>query len=347
MLEDNSTKYMNMKKSKSYVDFKSIKQSVSMEQILTHYGLLDKLARKGDSLSGINPFDTSSTNPTRFRVSLSKNCWNVFGSELGGNVLDFVAQMENIGVRSAAIKMQEWFGLTTSTPDLPVKPVSQEKQRQTTSPLKEREQGRGENTPLGFSLKHLDSNHTYLTERALDRETIEHFGLGFCNKGILKGRIAIPIHNVNGDLVAYIGRWPGSPPEGEGKYKLPKGFHKSLEIFNLHRAIQHASMPLIIVEGVFDCMRIWQLGYPAVGAILGSDLSDNQTSLLQSHWGGNILLLFDADEAGKSGCSKALVRLGVSHWVRTASLPNPETQPDDLVLNAFKELLTTNGIEFP
>ena len=339
---------MNMKKSKPYVDFKSIKQSVSMEQILTHYGLLDKLARKGDSLSGANPFDTSSTNPTRFRVSLSKNCWNIFGSELGGNVLDFVAQMENTDVRNAAIRMQEWFGLTASAPEVPEKPLSQEKKPQQAAPApKECEQGRRENTPLGFSLKHLDPDHTYLTERALDRKTIEHFGLGFCNKGILKGRIAIPIHNVNGELVAYIGRWPGSPPEGEGKYKLPKGFHKSLEIFNLHRAIEHTGTPLIIVEGVFDCMRIWQLGYPEVCAILGSELSDNQVSLLQSHWHEHIVLMFDEDEAGRSGQSKAISKIGASHWVRSASLPRPGMQPEGLTHETFKELLHGNGVMFP
>ena len=39
----------------------------------------------------------------------------------------------------------------------------------------------------------------------------------------MKGRIAVPIHNAGGELVAYAGRWAGDDseiPEGEGKYKL-------------------------------------------------------------------------------------------------------------------------------
>ena len=327
------------------MDFKSIKLSISMEQILKHYGIFDTLVQKGDSLSGSNPFDASSTNPTRFRVSLSKNCWNIFGSELGGNVLDFVAHMENIDVRSAALKIQESFNLTpdNSKRSVKLKTPAAAPQR----PDSKEEQGSVVNNPLGFVLKHLDSDHSYLQERSLTKDTIQCFGIGFCSKGILKGRIAIPIHNVHGELVAYTGRWPGDPPEGEGKYKFPKGFHKSLEIFNLYKAIEHASMPLILVEGVFDCMRIWQLGYPSVGAILGSELSDNQASLLKYHWKGNILILFDNDDAGKSGHSKALAKLGASHWVRSASLPNQDMQPDDLDLESFKELCSKTGIEFP
>jgi DNA primase len=55
------------------------------------------------------------------------------------------------------------------------------------------------------------------------------WNVGFCTgKGIMAGRVAIPIHNEQGELVAYAGRWTGDPPDGEGKYKLPTGFHKSV-----------------------------------------------------------------------------------------------------------------------
>ena len=45
-------------------------------------------------------------------------------------------------------------------------------------------------------------------------------------------RIVIPIHNREGELVAYAGR---SIDGSEPRYKFPAGFHKSLELFNLHR----------------------------------------------------------------------------------------------------------------
>ena len=110
----------------------------------------------------------------------------------------------------------------------------------------------GPNKPLKFRLDKLDRDHPYLTERGLTAETIEEFGIGYCSKGMMEGRIAIPIQNEQGEVVAYAGRWPGEPAENTPKYKLPKGFRKSLELFNIHRAIKEPpDKPLVIVEGFF------------------------------------------------------------------------------------------------
>src|SRR5206468_4409817 len=99
-----------------YVDFKAVKASVSMLQILEHYGLTERFKRSNDSLSGSCPLHNGD-NPTQFRVSISKNCWNCFGQcKRGGNVLDFVALKENVSVREAAIRISEWFGLTFDVP---------------------------------------------------------------------------------------------------------------------------------------------------------------------------------------------------------------------------------------
>jgi hypothetical protein len=66
------------------------------------------------------------------------------------------------------------------------------------------------------------------------------FGLGYCQKGSMAGRVCIPIHTADGALVAYAGRWVGPEealPEGKGKYGLPSGFHKALELFNRKRRL--------------------------------------------------------------------------------------------------------------
>ena len=104
-----------MSKSK-FVDFKAIKAAVSMEQVLDRYGLLDTFKRSGDSLSGPCPLH-GGTNPTQFRVSLSKNVWNCFSEcKHGGNVLDFVAEKDNLTVHAAALKLAEWFDLSLAEP---------------------------------------------------------------------------------------------------------------------------------------------------------------------------------------------------------------------------------------
>ena len=75
-----------------YVDFKTVKAAVSMSQIIDHSGLTERFKRTGDSLSGPCRLHDGQ-NPTQVRVSLTKNCWNCFGTcKGGGNILDFVAR---------------------------------------------------------------------------------------------------------------------------------------------------------------------------------------------------------------------------------------------------------------
>src|SRR5438045_6551083 len=95
----------------SFIDFKAVKAATTMEQVLQHYGLLDKFKRSRDSLSGPCPIHKGS-NPTQFRISLSKNIWNCFSEcHRGGNILDFIARMEDVSIHAAAQKAVEWFRL--------------------------------------------------------------------------------------------------------------------------------------------------------------------------------------------------------------------------------------------
>ena len=85
-----------MSKRNKLVDFRAVRMAVSMEQVLSHYGLLDQMKRSGDSLSGCFP-DHKGMNPTQFLVSISKNVWNCFSEcKRGGNAVDFIAGMEDV-----------------------------------------------------------------------------------------------------------------------------------------------------------------------------------------------------------------------------------------------------------
>src|ERR1039458_743746 len=95
----------------SFVDFKAVKSGITMEAVLEHYGIMDKFKRGSDSLSGPCPIHKGS-NPTQFRISISKNIWNCFSEcKHGGNVLDFIARMDDVSIHAAALKAIEWFKL--------------------------------------------------------------------------------------------------------------------------------------------------------------------------------------------------------------------------------------------
>ena len=332
-----------MPKSK-FVDFKAVKAAITMEQVLNVYSILEKFKRGPDSLSGPCPIHKGS-NPTQFRVSISKNIWNCFSKcKHGGNVLDFIARMENVSIHAAALKAIEWFDLdpeamSASSEEKTEKPSETPKTKDTPKPVAAKPAAKTTpvhetgtpNKPLQFRLDKLDRSHPYLAERGLTLETIMDFGVGFCAKGMMAERIAIPIQNPEGKVVAYAGRFPGEPAEGMPKYKLPQGFRKSQELFNIDRAIKEPG-PLVIVEGFFDCMKLHQHGWRRVVALMGSTLSAAQEELIKRHTDRNsqVIVILDEDEAGKAGREDIAVRLAKFCFVKTHVFDQPGAQPDQL-----------------
>ena len=300
-----------MKSKTEWVDFKEIKEKVSMEDILDHYGLLKGLKRKKDELVGFCPIhDEKHYNKNAFSVNTSKNNWHCFSCGAGGNVLDFVAAMENVDIRQAGVLIQKWFGIVLEEDRKLAK-----EERKIEKPKEKEEKKEPEeviNPPLTFKLKNLNSNHSYLKERGLKKETVKEFGLGYCKRGLMKERVVIPVHNENGELVAYAGRYPGDPPEEESRYKFPPKFKKSLVLFNLNRVKDKAKEKgLILVEGFFDVFNLWQNGYKDVVALMGTSMSDEQEKLIVDTIGknGKVILMFDPDEAGKKVTKEVIERL--------------------------------------
>ena len=334
----------------SFVDFKAVKAAITMEQVLQHYGLLDKFKRGEDSLSGPCPIHKGS-NPSQFRVSISKNIWNCFSEcKHGGNVLDFIAKMENIPIHTAAVKAIEWFQLDpdalaaesereSAEPAAAPKPVASNR----SAPLvaKAAPDNNAPNVPLKFRLDKLDREHPYLKQRGLTLETIVDFGIGYCGKGMMAERIAISIHNPKGEVVAYTGRWPGEPPEDTPKYKLPQGFKKALELFNLERALKEpADKPWIIVEGFFGCMKLHQHGCRKVVALMGSTMSPVQEELIRKHTDrhSRVIVMLDEDEPGQVGREDIAVRLAKFVFVKVHTFKEKGQQPEDLRAEEIADL---------
>jgi DNA primase len=310
--------------------------------------------RSGNSLSGPCPLHDGQSR-TQFRVSLEKNCWNCFGAcKGGGNVLEFVARKEGCTLREAALALCDWFQLPTQekparpardageppTSEAPPKAEHPPKASKTKSPASEDD---GPNKPLGFALQNLDADHPYLAERGLNEKTIAEFGLGYCHKGSMTGRIVVPIHNAEGQLVAYAGRWPGTPPDGDTpKYKLPPGFRKAQEVFNLHRAMREPQdTPLFVVEGFFDCIWLWQHGIRRVVALMGSSLSSSQERLIAAAVSplSRIVLMLDEDPAGQAARAEIAARLSKHGFVKTLVFDPPNTQPDQLDDDALQRMM--------
>jgi len=341
----------------SFVDFKAVKSAITMEKVLEHYGILDKFKRGTDSLSGPCPIHKGN-NPTQFRVSVSKNIWHCFSEcKHGGNVLDFIAKMEDASIHAAAVKAIEWFKLdpeamsadsekggSGETEDkAPAEAAPKPAARKPVAPSAPPTEKGAPNAPLKFRLDKLVREHPYLVEqRGLTLETIIDFGLGFCSKGMMADRIAIPIQNVKGEVVAYAGRFPGDPGEDNPKYKLPQGFRKSQELFNIDKAIKEpADKPLVIVEGFFDAIKLAQNGYKKVVALMGSTLSAAQEELIRQHTDNKsqIIIMLDENEAGQAGRDDIACRLAKHCFVRVHVFDKPDMEPEHLTAQEVHQIL--------
>jgi DNA primase len=317
-----------MKGKTKWVDFQKLKEQISMEMILEHYGLLDELTRKGDKLTGKCPLHEGS-NPNQFSASLSKNAYQCFSGHCGakGNILDFVSKKEGVGVREAALKIAEWFSVESERPKKSPGPAKDGKKDN----LPEKKQ----NQPLTFGLRNVDSGHEYLRTRGISRETAEHFGVGYYDgKGMMKGRIVIPIHSKNGELVAYAGRVVDDDTisETNPRYRLPEGFLKSMEIFNLHR-VSKAGDRATLVEGFFGVLKLHELGITDGIAIMGSFMSPEQEELIAERF-GCVTVMMDGDEAGRKAQEDIVKKLSRRLFVRVIELPDG-MQPDRLTENPF------------
>ena len=307
-----------------------------MRAVLAHYGITN-LKQRGKELRGKCPIHNGD-GPEAFHVNTEKNCFQCFAGscKARGNVLDFVAAMERCTIRDAAMKLAEWFSVSTTrgAPSSPAASPRAVAPQTHAADISSSEQGKGDNQALTFELKGIDPTHAYIAERGFTEDIAKELGIGyFPGRGSMSGRVVIPIHKETGELVAYAGR---SIDGSEPKYKLPAGFHKSLVLYNLHRAIQRQSSTVVLVEGFFDCIKVWQAGFPAV-ALMGSSMSQYQEELLRSQFTG-ALLLFDGDAAGRECTKDCLLRLGTSLWVKAILLDDGQ-QPDGLTSDQLHELL--------
>lgn len=322
---------------KEWVDFRAIKATVSMQNLVEHYQLRD-LRKSNNELRGRCPIHNGEGDRT-FHINLSKNVFQCFSCKAKGNVLDFVAAMEHCSVREAALKLQSWFAVGER--DNPSTATTDEAGEEVTADCVI-------NPVLPFKLR-ADPSHEYGLSRGLSGETLEYFGAGLCiSKGTFSGRFVIPLHNEQGELVGYAGR--SLDDDSEPRYLFPsreKGFFKSRLLFNLHRVLDVSGGEgfrvfreptdfVVLVEGFFDCFKVKESGYPVV-SLLGSSLSKEQEELVCNHF-KKVVLLFDGDEAGRTATDVCLQRLGRRLWVQAICLPDA-VRPDQLSTQEIESVL--------
>jgi DNA primase len=352
----------------TWVDFKELRQQLDFASVLRHYGVELKI-RGGDRHQGFCPLPghVGQRRSPSFCAHLGRKIFHCFGCGRKGNCIDFVAYMEGLdpddgqALRKAALMAAERFGgnatLTASrchsTNAEALRPAVSETPKEIDRAQNNAERGATRpaivNAPLDFELKALDFEHPYLKERGFTPETIAHFRLGYCSRGIMQGRIVIPLHDATGKLVGYAGRLvdDSAISDENPKYRFPGAreragkvyeFRKSLFLYNAFAAGRCKDM--IVVEGFPSVWWLWQHGHANVLALMGSDCSEEQANLIvqSTHTDGRVWIMPDGDEAGER-CARSLLaqvsRQRFVHWVNLKA----GQQPTDCTAEKINALL--------
>jgi DNA primase len=153
----------------------------------------------------------------------------------------------------------------------------------------------------------LPLGHTpYLKQfRGISPQTLKYFGAFYTNQvEKLQDRIIFPVKDITGKTVVFVGRHTMS--NGNPRYiNYPSGV--KMPVFPTHLPSGYQS--LVIVEGIFDMLNLYDKGLENVICAFGTNTLQNDTKqkLLPFKAQGitHIYLLFDGDDAGDKA-AKAL-----------------------------------------
>jgi len=147
----------------------------------------------------------------------------------------------------------------------------------------------------------LPNGHTPWTKqfRGISPATLKHFGAFYTNAvEKLQDRIVFPIQDIRQKTVVFVARHTLS--QGNPRYvNYPTGV--KIPVFPAHLPSGYSSM--VIVEGIFDMLNLYDKGLENVVCAFGTNTLQNETKqkLLPFKAQGitHVYLLFDGDEAGR------------------------------------------------
>ena len=257
------------------------------------------------------------TNPTAFSVYADKFFY-CFACHKSGTAVDLYAALEGLtwveALRVLRDRFPEVSGLRVAAQDLGrrVKRMQEPK-----LPVLELPEGLGE--------------HPFPC-RNLHFPTLKHWGVRNCVDGIF-----FPFRNLSGDLVGWSVRKSGNV---QPKYLNSKGLRKSRILYGLHEnfALICARKEVILVEGQFDALAVWDAGFPNVCSTLGSDLARDQARLLLPYV-DRIKVLYDADKVGIESAYALKCKWESVFNISVLLLPQGE-DPSSVSAEALEEVLS-------
>ena len=352
-----------------------LKFKTDIEDVISGYVSLKK---RGNTSVGLCPFHNEKT--PSFTVYNDTQSFYCFGCGAGGDAVTFIKKIENLDYMDAVKALADRAGL--QMPQDGGYDDSLAKKRRRILEINR------ETARFYYSYMMSEEGKTgldYFLSRGLNMNTIKRFGLGFApnewdrllkhlkDKGFsisdmvdanvvkvgrnnhhydtFKNRVITPIIDVRGNVIAFGGR---VLDDSKPKYINTSDtlvYKKTNELFALNLAKDSGKENLILCEGYMDVIAMHEAGFDNAVAGCGTALTSEQVRLI-SRYTKEVILAYDADEAGQKALNKA-IRLfeNTDVKVRIPVLQGGK-DPDEIIRklgrDRFKGILegASNEIEF-
>ena len=334
------------------------------------------LKKRGRNMVGLCPFHGEKT--PSFNIYTETDSFYCFGCGASGDVISFIMKIDNLDYVEAVKYLAQRAGM-----DMP-----EDGYDDSLSRLRKRiyEANR---EAARFYYNTLVSEkgragYDYFRSRMLADSTIRHFGLGFADdnwsslcehlrskgfkdnelvaanlavrrrsgKGIydrFTNRVMFPIIDLRGNVIAFGGRiMTDQKPKYLNTSDTPV-FKKSENLFSLNNAKNSGSRTLILCEGYMDVIAVNQAGFQNAVATLGTALT-NEQALLMKRYADEVIICYDADEAGQKATARAIPLLrNAGLNIRVLNIPNGK-DPDEFIKShgedgpaAFRDIIEKSG----
>jgi len=304
---------------------------VDIVSVVSNYLSLKKDGRR---YWGLCPFHNEKT--PSFSVNADLNLYYCFGCKAGGNVVQFVMEMERVSYLDAVKLLAERVHMPlpefTEDPDYEKRRSQRERllsaNREAARFYHNRlwqpegkavldylhrrglDDGTIRKFGLGASSERWDDLTAFLQEKGYTQEELSQAGLSVVKSDhafdMFRSRAMFPIIDQQGNVLGFGGRAMGdAKPKYLNTSDTPV-FNKRKGVYaiNLIRKIRDLKR-IVLVEGYMDVVAITQAGVTGAVATLGTSLTNEQARLLK-RYAPEVWLAYDGDEAGQHAIERAL-----------------------------------------
>lgn len=322
-------------------DIAEVREKARIDDVVSSYVTLRNAG--GGSMKGLCPFHDEKS--ASFNVTPARQMYYCFGCGAGGDVINFVMEMDGLGFSETVERLAEKFGVQLRYEEGgPARPRGGPQRPRLVEAHKITADWYAEQlaTPEGLTARQ------FLDQRGFDAEAAAHFGVGFSPRGgedllrhlrqkgfgdeemvasgligsgrglydRFRGRLMWPIRDSSGDTIGFGARRIFDDDRIEAKYlNTPETaiYKKSQVLYGIdlaRREIARASQA-VIVEGYTDVMACHVAGVKTAVATCGTAFGDDHARvirrLLQDHdeFRGEVIFTFDGDEAGQKAALRA------------------------------------------